>query len=208
MTVRDRRAWRLAAVVVCASMVGCGSSAQNAPSDLGDHDLAGSTTGNKRVFVTAATFAGDLASTGNGSSGRAGADHLCNAAASTAGLGGMWAAWLSDMTSAIDHINDVGPWHLTDGAATVAFHSKADLAGDPIAAIVYNENATTNNSDGVWTGTGAGGTASGQSCQQWMTAAAGTVGTFGKSDYDTGGAWTSYQTLSCNSSLHLYCFEQ
>jgi hypothetical protein len=197
----------LLAIIIYPLLLGCGSGAPNGLPDLAERDLGGPATGTKRVFVTAATFGGDLASAGNSSSGRAGADHICSAAATAAGLGGAWVAWLSDATNAIDHVNDVGPWHLTDANATIAFRSRADLSGDPLAAIDHNENETTNNSDGVWTGT-AGGAKSGNSCQSWMSAAAAAVGTFGKSDYMTGGAWSSFQTLSCNSSLHLYCFEQ
>src|SRR5262245_51629174 len=66
----------------------------------------------KRVFVTAGSWNGNLKAAGAGSDGLDGANKLCQGAATTAGLGGTWVAWLSDSThDAKDRIADVGPWY-------------------------------------------------------------------------------------------------
>jgi hypothetical protein len=57
----------------------------------------------------------------------------------------------------------------------------------------------------VWTGTGANGVGSDNTCGDWMTSAGtATVGNVGS----TGAAWTEDATLlSCGLVAHLYCFE-
>src|SRR5262245_46996381 len=62
----------------------------------------------KRVFVSEASHHGDLG-------GPAGADRLCGEAASAAGLGGEWTAWVSTAeVNAIQRVSE-GPWYLVDG---------------------------------------------------------------------------------------------
>src|SRR5262245_2730644 len=81
----------------------------------------------KRIFVTSTPYTGDLKTNGAGMTGLHGADNLCGLAATAAGLGGTWTAWLSSSTvDAIDRINDVGPWYLVD-RCTLVFNNKASI---------------------------------------------------------------------------------
>src|SRR5688572_26592510 len=70
---------------------------------------AGAPTG-KRIFVTGATFDGNLLGRTAASNGAEAGDDLCRDAAQNAGLGSsMWRAWISVAgISAIDRIADVG----------------------------------------------------------------------------------------------------
>jgi hypothetical protein len=168
-------------------------------------DLAGVTSGAKRVFVTSASYGSILKTAGGGTSGLDGADKLCNNVATGANLRGTWKAWLSDdTTNAIDRIADVGPWLLTDGKK--AFNNKAGLTGTPLVRIEVDENKQPV-SGSVWTGTHTGGN-KGNTCSGWN----GTAGTF---DSATTGdtldptRWTdSGSAASCSSMAHLYCIEQ
>ncbi|MEO6955006.1 MAG: hypothetical protein ABI321_24615 [Polyangia bacterium] len=164
---------------------------------------------NKRVFITATSYGPNFAATAGTSDGLAGADGICAIAASAASLGGKWKAWLSNsVTSAIDRINEVGPWYRLDGQE--AFTGKANLASVPLVTLSITEQGTASTAAAVWTGTQNGGTAS-TSCE-WgndpnhlnvlLTSGIGS----GTSTSD----WTAAGTRKCDGSvtLPLYCFEQ
>jgi hypothetical protein len=166
----------------------------------------------KLVFITSATFSGNLVVSGSQPTGLAAADALCATAATAAGLGASFRAWLSDgNTNAIDRIADVGPWYLTDG--TLVFHNKANLATTALAAINRNENgAPVNQWDGsyaqwVWTGTQIGGVRAAQTCNDWSSVSGnGAVGRFDAPDQ-----WTGNGSLDCSGDsyhMHLYCLQQ
>src|SRR4051794_29892575 len=92
----------------------------NPPTDAGD--LPGATA--LRVFITRTGYTGDLKGQSGATSGTSGADSLCYAAASAAGLGGEWRAWVSERyEDAIDRIVDEGPWYLVD-RRTLAFPNR------------------------------------------------------------------------------------
>jgi hypothetical protein len=212
--------YQLATLLSGLLVLGCNSAAGTCTSGPCDGaaartDLSGAGSGKKRVFATSTAYSGDLKTAGGGSSGRAGADQLCNTVAMVAGLGGRWVAWLSDTTAAIDHVSDVSPWYTTCVDTTVThcgqgalFATKAELMFDPAGAIMWDESGQPAPGTGVWTGTAAGGSASGQSCQQWSNGTSSSIGTIGSTERYRNGGWTSLQTLGCDSPLHLYCFEQ
>lgn len=185
-----------------------------APEDAGQPDAGNADAGSsqkKRVFVTSASYDGNLLAAGGGASGLDGADRLCQSAAAGALLGGIWRAFVSDSsTDAIDRISDVGPWYLagTDGGTKI-FNNRANLASTPLSAINRDENGGTVNSFSnveVWTGTNAGGRAASAHCNGWTSALGSQSGMAG--DFDTLGAWTQSSSVDCDFTLRLYCIEQ
>ncbi len=134
------------------ALVACGGADTPAGNDGGQQDFAhDSMTGSppagaKRVFVTKGTFTADLKSAGSAATGLAGADKLCSNAASAAGLGGSWKAWLSDSTTdAISRIADVGPWYRIDGSSV--FKNKDAFSSNPSVAINRTESGELLGSD-------------------------------------------------------------
>jgi hypothetical protein len=129
--------------------------------------------GHKRVFTTSREFQPSALR------GLEGADQSCLDAATRAGLGGSWKAWLSDShTDAIDRIADVGPWYRTDLTSTLVFPDKISLTGQPLAQLMWNEFGKSIFQDDpfgasvsrhAWTGTGRSGRGShGLTCKDWI----------------------------------------
>ena len=153
--------------------------------------------GRKRVFVTSASFTGDLG-------GLAGGDAKCASAAAAAARGGTFRAWLSDATTdAMDRITHPGPWFLVDTTSLV-FNGKADLAAQPMVPIIVTETgAAVSFGVAVWTGTESDGTEStAATCTNWTS-----TGTTGRIGQVSTNAWTSSAFNSCTTPNRLYCFE-
>lgn len=161
----------------------------------------------KRVFVTSATYKGDLG-------GVAGADQKCQDAATTAGLSGTFKAWISDSTSSVNDrfTRQDALYYMMNGSTlvSVAFNW-ADLTdGSILSPIRYDENGTSVGSSRVWTSTTTSGSLrtdpAERHCANWtLTASSAWYGV------TYGGSWTEGSTSSyesCNDLLHLYCFEQ
>jgi hypothetical protein len=157
----------------------------------------------KRVFQTSTTY--------NGNMGRlSGADALCAARASAAGLSGSWVPWLSDEgTDALSRITDVSPWYLVDGSA-VAVSSLASLSNAASVITITKDEfgADVSGVSPVWTGTLTSALKSAaQTCNNWANS--GTVMT-GASGVNNGaaGTWVNNTNDACNQVRALYCFEQ
>lgn len=169
----------------------------------------------QRVFVTSASFSGNLKVLGNAANGLAGGDALCSTAAAAAGLGGAWKAWLSaGTTRAPDRITGNGPWVVV-GTTTTAFNNKANLSTLPLAPIDRNENGGS--VGGVaWTGTATGGAPS-SDCTGWTTSSTCSSGCdgslLGMAGDPSGGqqrgrdVWTQWAVQNCGDSHHLICLE-
>ncbi len=154
--------------------------------------------GSKRIFVTAASYSGNLG-------GLAGADQKCNLAAQAETLGGGWKAWLSDSTTnAIDRIQDVGPWTLV--GQTIIFKNKANLTTIPVHSVDITEQGKVVSSANVWTGTQSGGQGTNGTCQGWTYSNSSYYGTAGSVLQIS--EWTSSVASSCSEENHLYCIEQ
>jgi len=155
--------------------------------------------GGKRVFITSATYSGDLKGTTGAVNGLAGGDALCTAAGSA--MGGEWKAWLSDSHSnAFDRIDDFSPWYNLSGK--LAFPNKASLRSAPAEAILSQKGIP----DSAWTGTRSGGGKSTDTCSDWTSDVNGTGGTTG---IGGGSQWTELGFGdACNSTNALICFEQ
>lgn len=157
----------------------------------------------KRAFVTSLSYTGDLG-------GVAGADAKCNAAASAAGLGGTWAAWLSTPTMNAWERLPESEYRRLDGALIAT--GLGDLIdgslANPIRVTEFGAQVTKN----VWTGTAANGTYlahRGNDCMDW---------TYGISNDDLVSAiignservdayWSTKAGMVCYATNGLYCFE-
>ncbi|HTQ05726.1 MAG TPA: hypothetical protein VMI54_17810 [Polyangiaceae bacterium] len=160
----------------------------------------------KRVFVTGQTFDGNFKELGNASdaNGLSGADAACNDAATKAGLGGTWIAWLSVTgDDAINRVADVAPWYLVD-QVTKVFDSHGQLAAPADVPVNMTENGDAVTGP-AWTGTTLLGTAHSARCGEWKNNGT-TLGAWG----DVGSAfdWSYKDTQYCSKMARLYCFEQ
>lgn len=167
----------------------------------------------KHIFTTATLYQRDLKTTAGTATGLEGADALCGLAASAAGLGGIWKAWISDATTdAIDRIQDVGALHLLDG--TKVFNNWHNLATVPLAPINVDENG--NKLTGcVWTNTSVGGRkyseclwdlSFGQDAGATYIPCGGPH-TFGYSEF-ADNTWTKSESSGYLDDCRLYCIQQ
>jgi hypothetical protein len=179
------------------SLLACGGGGDS-PTDASPSDSP--STNGKRVFVTSATFTGDLG-------GAAGADAKCMAAASAAGRGGTFKAWVSlSSENAIDRIAEAGPW--IDFQNSMIFANKTALMGPPTTVLNTDEAGVNVQMIGAWTGTVIAGTlASDGNCLDWANGTIDENAHVGQVGNDTT-EWTDLTTSSCAQSFHLYCFEQ
>jgi hypothetical protein len=175
--------------------------------------------GQKRAFVTKNGYVGGFLG------GLAGADTACTNSATAAGLGGRWAAWLSDShTAARDRLDHAaGGYVLVDG--TVIATTWNDLVTLNLQhAIDHDESGTVAPAPStcfvvggitpVWTGTNIDGTyavvqneqPSAVSCSDWTDFHA--TGVLGGAQL-TNNQWTNSNcALGCDTRASLYCLEQ
>lgn len=158
----------------------------------------------KKIFVT-------YAGTGN-LGGLAGADVKCQQKANTAGLDGVFKAWLSSSTvSASSRLYPSSqPYKLVNGVEVAS--NWGDLTDGTLKnPINLNEKGHTVNST-VWTGTNSNGASyslNGNTpeyfCFDWTRDYGG--GNIGQSSFKDK-YWTSKQGDFCGTARYLYCFEQ
>lgn len=172
--------------------------------------------GDKRAFVTSAQFTGDLLSLGKAvdptvTTGIAGADALCQAAANTRGLGGTWRAWISGndgakVVNAKDRFDTARAYLDLDG-------KKAWEGGrpttTPLPGLVQDDKKLYGSGARVWTGTEETGEALANRCLEWSTPAKTERGNNGLAGTGAGGSWARNTTdgIACDGPAHLYCFE-
>jgi hypothetical protein len=169
--------------------------------------------GGARVFVTSA-----LQTNGGNLGGVTGADQTCKSAATTAGLGGTWNAWLTDSsTIAYNRIyKATGAYYLVDGATIVAPNYNSLISGNLAHAIDVSEKGAVI-ADGqteVWTGTDLSGLPSIGFCtvggKDWSSQAASNMGTPMVGHLDqSNSTWTDAYYQTCDrTNVRLYCFER
>lgn len=149
------------------------------------------------MFVTSTVHTGNLG-------GLAGADAICQARASAAGIGGgTYRAWLSSST--VDAKARLGAnrgWRRMDGSILAD-----DLASSTIPNLLnsvrYDENgATISPNFAYFTGSGVSGTYGGSSCTDWTA----TTGNGQTADSRLGvSGWAYSGIASCASQAHLLC---
>lgn len=162
-------------------------------------DAADATPVGLRVFVSSSVTKATLG-------GLAGADLVCKNLAIAAGLGGIWAAWLSNNGGAgphaIDHVTSAGPWRLVSGE--VVANNKAELMSGTLKhAIDHDEKGVAVAPGRAWTGTGPSGQYLTNDCDKWTNGSDGRVGATDAVD----GTWTSLGVDGCGNLRHVYCFQ-
>lgn len=159
------------------------------------------------VFVTSTTSTGALG-------GLAGADAACQNLAETAGLKGLYMAWLSDSTGAAATRQKQHnlPYALVDG--TVIANNWADLIdGTLIASINKTQTGAAVTAPlQVFTASNANGTLNGSHCTNWTSGASGQNGEYGTSG-QTNANWTKQASPTtanrrCNTAKRLICIQQ
>ena len=157
----------------------------------------------KYVFVTSQTYDGNLG-------GLSGADLKCQTLANTAGLRGIYKAWLSNnTTSASSRLAHASiPYKLKNG--TIIANNWSDLIDGSIAsAIKITESEGITGVSGVMTNTSASGNISpyNYNCDNWSSSQGSSYRILGLNvNMDRG--WTDYGANNCTTRVRLYCFEQ
>ncbi len=160
----------------------------------------------KTVFATKATYTGDLG-------GVAGAHDICQAAATDAGLSGIYKAWISDATSSpsTTFVRSVVPYVTTAGDQIAA--DWTDLIDSTLTNPIDKDEHGDLVGTEAWTYTNPDGTKSTmdvvtRSCNQWTSDSdyQGVIGWVGGTD----SSWTlgGYQGCDYLGKHHLYCFQQ
>lgn len=204
---------------LCASPGGCPESSLTGGGGQGGAG-GGGPAGPKRVFVSSKLYNAALG-------GLAGADAKCQTLADAAGLGGTYAAWLSDATdSPSTRFSRVGPWVLVDGTTEVAKDWATLTSGTLAHAIDRTEKGdppptTTFCSgtldSGAFTGTLADGTPDSshvaQLCAEWTTTSDPAAFIILGDPTSSSSSWSYAGNCNgigavCGKSASLYCFEQ
>lgn len=155
----------------------------------------------KNFFVTSQRFSGNL-------NGTAGADLKCQLAATTAGLGGTYKAWLSDLsTDVIDRLSLSYPLRRSTGLIVFA-NDSARISGVLTAAPNVDEFGQTVSTPLVWTNSDSLGRGLLSDCGQWTTGSAAQYGAYGNATSTNSSGWTQVSTATCDQLLRLYCIEQ
>jgi len=165
------------------------------------------------VFLTSVSYAADLG-------GLAGADAKCQALATSAGLPGVFKAWLSDATTAArDRLTHATvPYQRVDGMVVARDWSEltsgvmlenpifvTETGGGPPAQPRANCYPTT------WTDTDPyGGIENGGDCQGWTSTADAGAGTWLGASGSTYPTWSAgcFDNGACAFTAPLYCLEQ
>jgi hypothetical protein len=171
---------------------------------LGGRSGSGGTGGEgtpKRIFVTTTGQSANLG-------GISGADALCAAQASDAGLQGDFKAWLSTTSSAAADrlVRSSGPYVRIDGE--VIAQDWEDLVDGFIDIPINVGPAGEALAGDVWTGTLVNGASylSGD-CDGFTSSGTSGLALCGSSG-SNGSAWTQSRTPNCATVLRLYCVEQ
>lgn len=164
----------------------------------------GGPAGSRRIFVTAEDHATALG-------GLTGADAFCARAATAAGLGGQWMAWLSDSTASVaDRMaHHAGPY------TTTTWRIVADdwrmLTGGALRAPVDRDQYGAERNRAVFTNTNPDGTtrSPADSCGNWTLDGVAGFSYAGLSSA-ADATWTlnGERTYPCGYAFALYCVEQ
>ncbi len=178
----------------------------------GQAAVMSSTTGAIGANEHAKVFATSTVQNSSSIIGLSGADAICQARASAAGLSGTYKAWLSDSTASPSiRFNKLSvPYKRVDG--TIIANNWADLTDGTIgAAITIDETGSTISSTQVaFTNTNANGTVysttAASTCNNWT--GNGALLTRSGYTYASDATWTSGTDRACNTSERIFCFQQ
>lgn len=151
------------------------------------------------AFVTSVNTNGNLG-------GLSGADAICQQRAVTAGLSGMYTAWLSTNTvNAKDRIPDAS-YYLVGGGLIAS--NKAELTSGSISSPINRTEfgSLAGPNVGARTGTNFQGNINTPNCNNWTSGSSSVSGRGGFVN-DSNSYWTQGGTSACNLNRRLYCFE-
>lgn len=165
--------------------------------------------GGRVLFVTKATFTGDLG-------GIEGADAKCQEAARAAGLAGDFVAFVSLAGSPLQRFGDAKsttPIIDTTGRTIASRYVTLEKNGpeieierDEYGALVRpaaDAGSCATNPAVIWTGAGGDWSATGADCAQWRSASDGQPGVVG-AGFDRA-QWLAACSINCAQKAHLYC---
>lgn len=171
--------------------------------------LAQSNPPQKYIFVTSATYNGDLKTAGNGTDGFDGANKLCQAAANagsvTSGLNSTWKAMLStnNATKTCQFYKNTNSQYLGKAIGGDFVGLLAIPNADAGAYINKDENTNTVDSIYIFTGW------DGQNCNNWTSNLRYDKAGLGRSMDNSNGWWGSGSTgCSYTAYTRLYCVQQ
>jgi len=148
------------------------------------------------AFVTSTTYNGNLG-------GAAGADAKCQERATAAELPGTYAAWIAefpDFSRVQDHWPAEALFELVTGVQFASSFSVLNTTGVHTPPLALDEFGSPV-SGRAWTGIV-------EFCSSWASDSAGSVGRTGAVNLGGSGWQTGGGDQPCNTSQHLYCFEQ
>ena len=169
----------------------------------------GCVTDARRIFLSSKTWDGNLG-------GVLGAARKCQALADAAGLGGIWAAWLSSSRSDVKTRLPSARYVRAHDHKTVA-DSRDDLLDGTLAiAIDVDEKGNTHldRETEVWTGSLADGTnePGGMTCNDWTDGTSGYKARGGKASQkdpiEGKSNWSWATAPYCSEKHRLICFER
>jgi hypothetical protein len=196
---------------------GADGAVGNGTPDGGDAS-SGPALGYKRVFVTKTLYhvssdPTDVQGFDTITDPVTGAILACNADAylGLKSKGGMYLPWLSsgaeNWSPSTKFTQSTVPYKLVDGTTIIA-HDFTELTSQVLNQINVDEDGNTVNTGFAWTGTTSSGILSSSSCADWTSNSGSSFGSVGSlTDYKQ---WTqsSSPAMACNTSQHIYCFEQ
>ena len=192
--------WLAVLIIGCGSSTGSSGGAGEGGS--GGTGAGGSVGPTERiVFVTASTQDANLG-------GLEGADSICSAEATSAGLDGEFRAWLSTLdTPAASRLTRANvPYVLVDG--TRIAEDWDDLVDEELSEPIDLDAAGQAQTGDVWTGTlPSGQPFPGGDCMAFSSGAANIRSLCGSTAF-ADGRWSEAQTPFCSTRLRLYCFQQ
>lgn len=160
----------------------------------------------KRIFVTEGIYQGFLVND----------QLLCQYSAGAGDMRGNWVPWISIIdsrpVSAIDRVQDVGPWY--DLKGTLIFNHREDLKAAPLSPLYIDQyGKEVALGEPVWTGTLPGGALSDNFCfdnrayRVWHAPTQDVQGDAGRVGM-TDSTWTLADALPCTEKAHIICIEQ
>jgi hypothetical protein len=157
----------------------------------------------RRVFVSSKMYTANLG-------GHTGADSECQIMATSAGLGGVWMAWVSDNGSspAARFTRAAVPYRLIDGTL-IAANWTGLTSGSLAHAISNDEHGTLVLNWEVWTATTAGGTLAADGCNSFTSSTqAAKPAQVGLND-QIDSTWSNRYAQFCDrTNPRIYCIEQ
>lgn len=170
---------------------------------LNDAGNSGGEEGSHQVFVTTATYNGNLG-------GLSGADAKCQSEADGALLGGTWKAILSNGgVSAASRISIAAAAPVYNMLGELVATGPGELwSGTVLNKLAYDTSGNLLPLTEVWTGSNGNGLGAAEHCLDWFIDAGVQIGIWGMPADLTPTSWISASTHTCDNLLSLLCISE